>query len=58
MWRQLAVAPRATGAFTIWNRQTDADALVATDLVGIGVGRSGHPVRGSGVFVGGTPAVV
>lgn len=43
------------GAFTLWNRQTDVGSSVTAELVGIGVGRPARPVRGSGVFVGGTP---
>jgi hypothetical protein len=42
------------GAFTLWNLQADNDVLISADLVGISVGRSGAPVRGSGVFVGGS----
>ena len=43
------------GAFTLWNLQGDPAAIVTADLVGITVGRAGAPVRGGGVFVGGTP---
>ena len=43
------------GAFIVWNLQSSAEALVTADLTGIAVGRAGAPVRGSGVFVGGTP---
>ena len=43
------------GAFMLWNRQADPASLVTADLFGVGVGRPGHPVRGSGIFVGGTP---
>jgi hypothetical protein len=42
------------GAFTLWNLQPDNDAAISADLVGISAGRSGAPVRGSGVFVGGS----
>jgi hypothetical protein len=42
------------GAFTLWNLQADNDILISADLVGISVGRSGAPVRGSGVLVGGS----
>jgi hypothetical protein len=42
------------GAFTLWNLQPDNDVAISADLVGISVGRNGAPVRGSGVFVGGS----
>jgi hypothetical protein len=42
------------GAFTLWNLQPDNDVVISADLVGISVGRNGAPVRGSGVFVGGS----
>jgi hypothetical protein len=42
------------GAFTLWNLQPDHDVVITADLVGISAGRSGAPVRGSGVFVGGS----
>jgi hypothetical protein len=42
------------GAFTLWNLQPDNDVVVSADLVGISASRSGAPVRGSGVFVGGS----
>jgi hypothetical protein len=41
------------GAFTLWNLQPDHGVAISADLVGISAGRSGSPVRGSGVFVGG-----
>jgi hypothetical protein len=41
-------------AFTLWNLQPDNDVVISADLVGISVGRNGAPVRGSGVFVGGS----
>lgn len=44
------------GAFTLWNLQTSTESLVTADLTGIVAGRAGAPVRGSGIFVGGTPA--
>ncbi|WP_428395778.1 hypothetical protein [Lichenicoccus sp.] len=43
------------GAFMLWNRQADPASLVTADLHGVGVGRPGQPVRGGGIFVGGTP---
>jgi hypothetical protein len=42
------------GAFTLWNQQPDNAVAISADLVGISAGRSGAPVRGSGVFVGGS----
>ncbi|GLF96958.1 hypothetical protein [Streptomyces yaizuensis] len=42
------------GAFTLYNQQPDPDTLITCDLVGIGVGREGAPVRGGGIFVSGT----
>jgi hypothetical protein len=42
------------GAFTLWNLQPDNGVAISADLVGISAGRSGAPVRGSGVFVGGS----
>jgi hypothetical protein len=41
------------GAFTLWNMQTDRDVAISADLAGITAGRSGAPVRGSGIFVSG-----
>jgi hypothetical protein len=41
------------GAFTLWNRNDDPGAVLTADLRGIGAGREGAPVRGSGVFVAG-----
>ncbi len=43
------------GAFTIWNLQPDPQGRITADLTAISAGRPGAPVRGSGVFVGGTP---
>ena len=43
------------GAFVLWNRQADPASLVTADLQGVGVGLPGKPVRGSGIFVAGTP---
>jgi hypothetical protein len=42
------------GAFTLWNQQTDPAVIVTADLTGLSAGRAGAPVRGSGIFVGGT----
>jgi hypothetical protein len=42
------------GAFTLWNMQTDKDAVLSADLTNISVGRFGAPVLGGGIFVGGT----
>ena len=39
----------------VWNRQADPASVITAELVGIGAGRAGRPVRGGGVFVGGTP---
>lgn len=41
------------GAFTLWNRQSDAAVVLHARLENISAGSSGEPVRGSGVFVGG-----
>ena len=41
------------GAFTLWNRQPDAAAVITADLRDIAAGSDDAPVRGSGVFVGG-----
>ena len=41
------------GAFTLWNMQPDEKVAISADLVGLSCGRSGAPVFGSGVFVGG-----
>jgi hypothetical protein len=41
------------GAFTLWNMQRDDHVAISADLVGVSAGRSGAPVRGSGIFVGG-----
>jgi len=43
------------GVFTIWNLQEDPDSLITADLSGLTAGQRGLPVRGSGIFVGGTP---
>ncbi len=42
------------GAFTLWNRQVDPAVTITADLVGLKAGLAGAPVRGSGIFVGGT----
>jgi len=41
------------GAFTLWNQHRDPASTVTADLTGLKVGRSGAPVRGSGVFISG-----
>ncbi|MBB6405962.1 hypothetical protein [Arthrobacter sp. AZCC_0090] len=41
------------GAFTLWNRQPDADVVLTARLENISAGSAGTPVRGGGVFVGG-----
>lgn len=41
------------GAFTLWNRQSDAAVVITADIVGISAGSPGRPVRGGGVFVAG-----
>ena len=43
------------GAFTIWNMQPDPACRLTADLTGISAGTPEAPVRGSGIFVGGTP---
>lgn len=43
------------GVFTLWNRQTDSRSAITAELLGIGAGKPGRPVRGSGIFVAGTP---
>ena len=43
------------GAFSLWNQQADPIMRLTADLVGLSAGRSGAPVLGGGVFVGGTP---
>lgn len=43
------------GAFSLWNRQASAECRVTAELIGISAGRRGAPVRGGGIFVGGTP---
>jgi hypothetical protein len=41
------------GAFTLWNRQSDAAVRITASLKGVSAGTADSPVRGSGVFVGG-----
>jgi hypothetical protein len=41
------------GAFTLWNRQSDATVRITATLSGIAAGSADSPVRGSGVFVAG-----
>ncbi|MFD4829369.1 hypothetical protein ACFWPV_05835 [Streptomyces uncialis] len=43
------------GGFTLYNQQTDPAALITCDLAGLSAGRDGAPVRGSGIFISGTP---
>jgi hypothetical protein len=42
------------GAFTLWNRQLRADAVITAELLDVGAGSAASPVRGAGVFVGGS----
>ena len=42
------------GVFTLWNQQADPAVTLTADLTGLSAGRAGSPVRGSGIFVGGT----
>lgn len=41
------------GGFTLWNQQADPAVVITAELLGVGAGSAGRPVRGSGVFVGG-----
>ncbi|MGS2619206.1 hypothetical protein ACVCAH_32460 [Micromonospora sp. LZ34] len=41
------------GGFTLWNQQPDPAAEITAELLDLTIGRAQHPVRGSGVFVGG-----
>lgn len=41
--------------FTLWNLQSDTGSRVTAKITGISAGTPGAPVRGGGVFVGGTP---
>lgn len=41
------------GAFTLWNQQIDPTITLTADLTGLGAGRAGAPVRGSGIFISG-----
>jgi hypothetical protein len=41
------------GAFTVWNLQPNPQVTLTATLLDIAVGTPEHPVRGSGVFVGG-----
>jgi hypothetical protein len=41
------------GAFTLWNQQTEPALALTADLTDLSAGRSGAPVRGSGIFVSG-----
>jgi hypothetical protein len=39
------------GAFMLWNRRPELDAVITAELLDIGAGSAGSPVRGSGVAV-------
>jgi hypothetical protein len=39
------------GAFMLWNRSPDPDVALTADLLDVGAGSAGSPVRGSGVAV-------
>jgi hypothetical protein len=41
------------GAFTVWNRQADADVIITADIDQVSAGVAGAPVRGGGVFLSG-----
>ena len=41
------------GAFTLWNQHDDPAITITAELTGLGAGRAGAPVRGSGIFVSG-----
>jgi hypothetical protein len=41
------------GAFTLWNQHRDSAVTITAELTGLGAGRAGAPVRGSGIFVAG-----
>jgi hypothetical protein len=41
------------GAFTLWNMQGDEAVVLTAGLSGLSAGRTGAPVLGSGIFVGG-----
>ncbi len=43
------------GVFTLWNQQDDPGSRLTANLTAISAGRPGAPVRGGGIFVGGTP---
>ncbi len=43
------------GAWTLWNRQRDPRVMLTAELLNLSAGRAGAPVRGSGIFVAGTP---
>lgn len=43
------------GAFTLWNRQPDPSSRLTAELLDLRVGTADAPVRGSGVFIAGTP---
>ncbi|MFF4820338.1 hypothetical protein ACFY2K_37850 [Kitasatospora sp. NPDC001309] len=41
------------GAFTLWNQQPDPGTEITAELLDISAGSATHPVRGSGIFLGG-----
>jgi hypothetical protein len=41
------------GALTVWNRHPDRDSTLTADIRNVSAGSVDHPIRGSGVFVGG-----
>jgi hypothetical protein len=41
------------GAFTLWNMQSDPNAVITSNLAGLSAGRIGAPVLGCGIFVSG-----
>ncbi|MER7794302.1 hypothetical protein [Streptomyces sp. NPDC097640] len=41
------------GGFTLWNLQPDPAIEITAELLDVAAGSADHPVRGSGVFVGG-----
>jgi hypothetical protein len=41
------------GGFTLWNQQPDPAVEITAELLDLAAGDTEHPVRGSGVFVGG-----
>ncbi|NEC85076.1 hypothetical protein G3I71_04200 [Streptomyces sp. SID12501] len=41
------------GGFTLWNMHTDPDVTITAELLDIAAGSADHPIRGTGVLVGG-----